>query len=40
MEPEGDPIRVIVVMECILTEPDALGNGSADSIYLRDKIVS
>ena len=29
-EPEGDPIRVVVVMECILAEPDAPGNGSAD----------
>ena len=26
--------------ECILAEPDALGNGSANSIYLRDKIAS
>jgi hypothetical protein len=29
-----------VVMEYVLTEPDALGNGFADSIYLRDKIIS
>ena len=27
-------------MECILAEPEALDNGSADSIYLRDKIAS
>ena len=26
--------------ECILAEPDALGDGSTDSIYLRDKIFS
>src|SRR6185295_18620248 len=37
---EGDPIRVVAVSECILTESDALGDGSADSIYLGDKIVS
>ena len=29
-----------MVSERILAEPDALGNGSADSIYLGDKIVS
>ena len=29
-----------MVPECVLAEPDALGNGSADSIYLRDEIVS
>ena len=40
MESEGDPIRVVVVSERVLTEPDALGDGSVDSIYLRDKIVS
>ena len=39
-ESEGDPIRVVVVSERVLAEPDALGNGSADSIYLRDKIAS
>ena len=34
-----DPIWVVAVSERVLGEPDALGNGSADSIYLRDKIV-
>ena len=29
-----------MVSERVLAEPDALGNGSADSIYLRDKIAS
>ena len=37
---KGDPIRVVAVSKCILAEPDALGDGSADSIYLGDKIVS
>ena len=36
----GDPIRVVAVLKRILAEPDALGDGSADSIYLVDKIVS
>ena len=40
MKSEGDPIRVVAVSEHVLAEPDALGDGSADSIYLRDKIVS
>ena len=29
-----------MVSERVLAEPDALGNGSVDSIYLRDKIAS
>ena len=29
-----------MVSERVLAEPDALGDGSADSIYLGDKIVS
>jgi hypothetical protein len=37
---ERDPIRVIVVSEHVLADPNALGNGSADPIYLRDKIAS
>ena len=40
MESEGDPIRVVAVSERVLAEPDALGDRSADSIYLGDKIVS
>ena len=36
----GDPIRVVAVSKRILAEPDALGDGSADSIYLGDKIVN
>ena len=40
VESEGDPIRVVAVSGRVLAEPDALGDGSADSIYLGDKIVS
>ena len=40
MKSKGDPIRVVAVSECILAESDALGDGSADLIYLGDKIVS
>jgi len=39
-ESEGDPIRVVAVPERILADPDALSDGSADSIYMGDKIVS
>ena len=38
-EPESDPIRVIAVPKSVLAEPDALGDGFADSIYLRGKRV-
>jgi len=32
--------RVVVVQKSVLAEPDALGDGSADSIYLGDEIIS
>jgi len=34
-ESEGDPIRVITVSKHVLAELDALGDGSANSIYLE-----
>ena len=37
---DGDPIRVVAVSKRVLTELDALGDGSADLIYLEDKIVN
>ena len=40
MESVEDPIWVVTVAKRILVELDALGDGSADSIYLGDKIVS
>ena len=39
-ESEGDPIRVVVVSKCVLAELDALGDGSANTIYLGEEIVS
>jgi hypothetical protein len=39
-ESEGDSIRGVTVSKRILAEPNALSDGSADSIYLGDKIVN
>ena len=39
-EPKTDPIWVVAVPKSVLAEPDALGDGSADSIYLGDQIVN
>jgi hypothetical protein len=37
---DGDPIRVIAESKRVLAEMDALGDGSADLIYLGGKIVN
>ena len=38
--PKGNPIQVVVVAKRVLAELDALGDGSADSIYLGDPVVN
>ena len=39
-ESEENPIRVIAMAKRVLIEPNALDDGSANPIYLRDQIVS
>jgi len=39
-ESAKDSVRIVLVVKCVLVELDAFGDGSADSIYLGDQIVS
>ena len=39
-ESAKDSVRIVLVVKRVLAELDAFGDGSADSIYLLDQIVS